>query len=171
MRSTLRSHFRQRVTDRGFERSGTAATETFVESFETLDEISDVFARVHAAGFGTEVRAAAKRTVFIDCAAAIAAQQRACPVRMRFEGLATAGADSLGCIQSLSPGEHRGMTCQPEVTAAGAHLTLTGQRPSLQLGINRLDFMTVVWLRGFHAGVLSMDVLEWVARDFCKASF
>jgi hypothetical protein len=44
------------------------------------------------------------------------------------------------------------VTCQPEVTAASTHLTLAGQRPTLQLGINRLDFMAMVWFWWFHSG-------------------
>ena len=147
----MRSNFRQRVTNCDFERTGTAAAETFVESFEALDEIRDMFAWIHATGFGTIVGAAAERAVLIDGAASVAPQEGAGSVRVGFECLAPAGTDSEGCVQSLPTGEHGRVTCQPKVTATGAHLTLAGQRPALEIGINCLNFLVADWLGGGHA--------------------
>ena len=94
----MRSYLCQRVTDCSFQRTRAAATEPFVQSFKTLDEICNMLAWIHAPGFGTKVGAAAERSVFVNGAAAITPQKRAGSVRMRLEHLATAGADSLGGI-------------------------------------------------------------------------
>jgi len=115
----------QGIRGGGFERAGTLAAEFFIEGFETMNEIGEVFARVHAAGGFAEVGAAAKRPVRIDGAAAIAAQQRAGPVRMWLELDAAAGADAFGQVERLTQGEQRGPARESEVAASAAKLAVT----------------------------------------------
>jgi hypothetical protein len=104
---------------------GTA--EAFIEGFEALDQIGDVFARIHAAGLGAEVGAAAERAVRIDGAAAVASQQRAGAVGVWFEDFAAAGAHAFGGMESLATREQGRVAGDAKMAAAGAHLALAGQ--------------------------------------------
>ncbi len=111
-----------------------------------MDQVGEVFARVHAAGGFAEVGAAAKRTMCIDGAAAISAQQRAGTVWMRLQLGATTGTNAFGKVQSLPEGEERRLAGQSEVAAAAPELAVAGQGTALDFGVDGLD------LRGKRGG-------------------
>lgn len=141
----------QSIRRRRFQRAGAITTELFIEGFETMDQVGEVFARVHAAGGFAEVGAAAKRTMRIDSAAAISAQQRAGTVWMRLKLGATAGADAFRQIQSLAEGEERGFAGEAEMAAAAAELAVAGQGTALDFGVDGLDLRCK--RGGFRTGI------------------
>jgi hypothetical protein len=128
------------------------AAEAFVEGFEALDQISDVFARVHAAGLSAEMGAAAERAVLIDGAASVAAEERAGTVWVWFEDFAAAAAHAVGCVERLASREQRRVAGDAKMAAACAHFALAGQGTALQLGVDGLDLGTMRGrFRVFHA--------------------
>ena len=95
--------------------------------------------------------AAAEGAVRIDGAAAIAAQQRAGAVGMRFQSLAPTGTDAPGRIKRFALCQQRGVAGEAKMAATGAHFALAGKGTSLQFGIDGLDLGAMVGLGVFHA--------------------
>jgi hypothetical protein len=129
----------QGICGSGFEGAGAITAEFFVEGFEAVNEIGQVFSRVHASGGFTKVGAAAEGAMRINGAAAIAAEQWAGPIGVSFELSAATGADAFGEVQSLTEGEKRRFAGEAKMAAATAELAITREGAALDLGIDSLD--------------------------------
>lgn len=168
----------KRICHGRFQFSRAISPQFFIQGLEPVNQVGNVFARIHAPRRLAKMRTTTKGPMRIDGASPLLTQQRAGTFRVRFELFPPAGPHPLGGEHSLSKREKRSLSGETEMAALRAHLAVPLQRSLLQFCIDRLHLVkggTQGWIRRFtrhrrlfwHDDLvirLHLDIHRWIAR-------